>query len=108
MVEMIPIPLGHGTAVGITVRLPRTTLLVAATDAGYLMCGALDVRLLDERLASRAIVAARAVGVRTIDELLAAPIDDLTSAAAALGLTRGMPGREALERMLAATPAPQG
>jgi uncharacterized protein YunC (DUF1805 family) len=106
MVEMTPIPLARGTALGITVRLPRTTLIIAATELGYVMCGALDVRLLDERLRARGIVAARVLGVHSLDDLLDAGIDDLTAGAAALGLERGMSGREALERMLAVAQVP--
>ncbi len=102
MVRMAPVALAGGTALGITVSLPRTTLIVVTTDVGYVMCGALDVRLLDERLAARGIVAARVLGVRSVEDLLAAPVDDRTRDAAALGIERGMPGREALERMLAA------
>lgn len=107
MVRMVPVPLARGMAIGVTVSLPRTTLIAVATDVGYVMCGALDVRLLDERLAERAIVAARVLGVRSIDDLLAAPVDDLTAAAAALGVARGMSGRAALECMQpAAAPVP--
>jgi uncharacterized protein YunC (DUF1805 family) len=107
MVERTAIELDGGRAEGLTVHLPRTTLIVASTEVGYVMCGALDVRLLDERLAARGIVAARAVGVRTLRELLDAPIDDLTRAAAALGIHPGMTGREALGRMLPGS-APTG
>lgn len=99
MVHMEPVPLSRSAAVGIEVSLPRTHLAIVATDVGYIMCGALDVRLLDTRLAARAIVAARALGVRDIAGLLEAPIDDLTEGAAALGIYRGMRGRDALERM---------
>lgn len=105
MVEMTPIALMRGTAVGITVRLSRTTLIVAAAPGGYVMCGALDVRLLDERLKARRIVAARVLGARSLSDLLQADVDDLTEGAAALGVARGMSGREALERMLGAAGA---
>jgi uncharacterized protein YunC (DUF1805 family) len=108
MIERTSIALRGGSAEGITVRLPRTTLIVATTELGYVMCGALDVRLLDERLADRGIVAARVVGVRSLAELLQAPIDDLTAAAAACGIARGMAAREALERMLPAADGAAG
>jgi uncharacterized protein YunC (DUF1805 family) len=39
-------------------------------ENGYIMCGALDVALLHEKLADRKIIADRAVGVRTIEQLL--------------------------------------
>jgi uncharacterized protein YunC (DUF1805 family) len=82
-----------------TVQLPKTTLLAVATEKGYIMCGALDVGLLNTRLRERGVVAGRALGVRTIEELLAAPLADVTDAAQALGVEPGMIGREALKRM---------
>jgi uncharacterized protein YunC (DUF1805 family) len=82
-----------------TVQLPKTTLLAVATEKGYIMCGALDVGLLNTRLRERGVIAGRALGVRTIEELLAAPLADVTDAARALGVEPGMIGREALKRM---------
>ena len=56
------------------------------------MCGALDVALLNERLSDRNIVAARATGVRTIEELLEAPLESVTYTAEDLGIVAGMTG----------------
>ena len=42
------------------------------------MCGALDVGLLNDKLADRQIIAGRAVGVRTIEQLLEAPLESVT------------------------------
>lgn len=64
------------------------------------MCGALDVGLLNEKLKDRKIVAARAVGVKTIDQLLNAPMESVTLEAEALGITKGMIGKEALLKMI--------
>mgnify|MGYP001458666974 CR=1 FL=1 len=100
MLRVEPLAVGDRQAIGIEVRLPGTTLLVVTTGIGYIMCGALDVHLLNTRLKDRRIVAGRAVGVRTIEELLAAPLESVTSAAEALGVTAGMPGREAVRLML--------
>lgn len=96
---MWPVRVGERTAVGIEVELPRTHLAIVTTDEGYIMCGALDVGLLSQRLRARAIVAARAVGVRTVEELLAAPMESVTPAAEERGITVGMSGQEAIERM---------
>jgi uncharacterized protein YunC (DUF1805 family) len=101
MVSMVPVPLDSGTAVGITVELPRTRLVILAGSRGYLMCGALDVAMLDSgHLRAREIAAARAVGVRTLEDLLAAPVQAATAAARVLGVEVGMPGREAIARLL--------
>ncbi|MDU0205288.1 YunC family protein [Paenibacillus sp. MAH-36] len=100
MMRVEPILLEGHTAIAIEVKLPKTTLLVVTTDKGYIMCGALDVALLNERLSERNIVAARATGVRTIEELLEAPLESVTYTAEDLGIFAGMTGREAILRMM--------
>ncbi|MEC0232421.1 MULTISPECIES: YunC family protein [Paenibacillus] len=100
MMRVEPILLEGHTAIAIEVKLPKTTLLVVTTDKGYIMCGALDVGLLNERLRDRNIVAARATGVRTIEELLDAPLESVTYTAEDLGIVAGMTGREAILKMM--------
>jgi uncharacterized protein YunC (DUF1805 family) len=99
MIEIAPVHFAEGTAIAVTVRLPKTTLLAVTTDKGYIMCGALDVGLLNERLASREIIAGRAVGVKTIEELLDAPLESVTVTAERLGITPGTIGRDAVRKM---------
>jgi len=96
---MKPISIDGRMAVGVTVDLPKTRLVAISTGNGYIMCGALDVDLLNTRLAEREIVAGRAVGVRTLDDLLERPLASVTDAARRLGIREGMPGREALALM---------
>ncbi|WP_339176643.1 DUF1805 domain-containing protein [Solibacillus sp. FSL R5-0691] len=84
----------------VTVNLPKTTLLTISNEHGYIMCGALDVGLLNEKLADRKIIAGRAVGVRTIDDLLKAPLESITYEARACGIEEGMIGEEALLKMI--------
>lgn len=100
MMRVEPILLEGHTAIAIEVKLPKTTLLVVTTDKGYIMCGALDVALLNERLSDRNIVAARATGVRTIEELLEAPLESVTHTAENLGIFAGMTGRDAILKMM--------
>lgn len=98
---MKPVFVDEDTLVtGIEVKLPKTTLLVLSTDVGYIMCGALDIELLNERLSDRRIIAARAVGVRTLEDLLHAPLESVTHTAKRLGIVPGMTGREALRQMV--------
>ncbi|TDG00975.1 YunC family protein [Paenibacillus piri] len=99
MMRMEPVDLDGFTATAIEVKLPKTTLLVVTTDKGYIMCGALDVGLLNERLQDRHIIAARATGVRTIEQLLEAPLDMVTLEAERLGIVPGMRGRDAVLKM---------
>lgn len=85
--------------ISVSVELPKTNLLAVKCDSGYIMCGALDVGLLNEKLADRGIIAGRAVGVRTIEQLLDAPLESVTVEAQRLGIVEGMIGRDALVRM---------
>lgn len=100
MVTLEPVQVGDHTLVGVEVKLPKTTLLSISTSRGYIMCGALDVGLLNTRLADRGIIAGRAVGVRTLQQLLEAPLESVTAEAEKLGIVPGMSGGEALLRML--------
>ncbi|MEC0248105.1 YunC family protein [Paenibacillus chitinolyticus] len=100
MMNVEPVELDGKTAIAIEVKLPKTTLLVVTTDKGYIMCGALDVALLNERLSDRQIIAARATGVKTIGELLDAPLESVTHTAEEMGIFAGMTGRDAVLKMM--------
>jgi uncharacterized protein YunC (DUF1805 family) len=100
MVTVLPITIDDRTAIAISVKLPNTNLVMVTTDIGYIMCGALDVGLLNEKLSHRGIIAARAVGVKTIDELLDAPLESTTLKAQEHGIVAGVIGRDAIKMML--------
>jgi uncharacterized protein YunC (DUF1805 family) len=100
LVRVIPLQIEDWTAIGVEVLLPKTTLLAITAGNGYIMCGALDVQLLNDRLKDREIVAGRAVGVKTFQQLLDAPLESVTDAAQAMGIVVGMSGQEAI-RLLA-------
>lgn len=100
MVTLEPVQVGDYVLVGVEVKLPKTTLLSISTSRGYIMCGALDIGLLNETLSDRQIIAARAVGVRTLAQLLAAPLESVTIEAEKLGIVPGMTGAEALLLMV--------
>ena len=97
---MKPIMLEDHPFLAITVELPKTTLLVVTSELGYIMCGALDVALLNEKLKERRIIAGRATGVKTIEQLLQAPLESVTYEAEARGIYPGMIGRDALLKMI--------
>lgn len=100
MMSLSPIQIEGQQVLGIEVKLPKTNLLVVTTEKGYIMCGALDVALLNEKLKDRGVIAGRAVGVKTIDQLLEAPLESVTYEAEKLGVHAGMIGREAILKML--------
>lgn len=100
MVEMTPVKLGDSVAVGIAVELPKTRILAVATAKGYIMCGLIDLARLDSLRPERGILAARVTHVRTIDELLAGTVDQVSVEARRLGIVEGMTGLQAVEKML--------
>lgn len=100
MIHLEPIEINGHTFLSVSVKLPKTNLLAVTNDKGYIMCGALDIALLNEKLRDRKVIAGRAVGVKTIDELLNAPLESITYEAEELGITEGMIGREALLKMI--------
>ncbi|MCM3705519.1 MULTISPECIES: YunC family protein [Cytobacillus] len=100
MIDLKPIDIGGHTFLSVSVQLPKTNLLVVTNDKGYIMCGALDVALLNEKLKDRKVIAGRAVGVKTIDQLLNAPLESVTYEAEELGIVKGTIGKEALLKMI--------
>lgn len=105
-VEVHPVSVDGEDFMSVEVRLPKTTLLTIQCETGYVMCGALDVQLLRTKLTDRGIIAARATGVRTIQELLAGTVESCTQEAESLGIHSGLPIRDALLLMKSAGAKP--
>lgn len=99
MIDVQPINVDGNLYQGVSVTLPKTTLLVITGKSGYIMCGALDVKLLNDKLADRNVIAGKAVGVRTLDDLLHAPLAEVTIGAEKLGIHVGTTGIDALKLM---------
>lgn len=97
--NMTPVEIEGHTFLAITLKLPKTNFMAVTNDKGYIMCGALDVALLNEKLHERKIIAGRAVGVRTIEQLLEAPLESITLEAEQMGITVGMTAKDALLKM---------
>nr|WP_026314482.1 DUF1805 domain-containing protein [Heyndrickxia acidiproducens] len=100
MVTVTPVHIEGHTFIATTVQLPKTTLLAVSNEKGYIMCGALDVGLLNDKLKDRRIIAGRAVGVKTIEQLLEAPLESVTWEAEKAGIITGMRGKEALLKLV--------
>ncbi|WP_010647357.1 YunC family protein [Oceanobacillus massiliensis] len=98
MITINPLEVDGMIFTAVSVELPKTTLLTISNDIGYIMCAALDVDIFNEipKLKEREVVAGRAVGVRTIEQLLHAPLEKITDASKAYGWEVGMTGKEAL------------
>lgn len=98
MITINPLEIDGMQFTAVSVELPKTTLLTISNEVGYIMCAALDVAIFDEvpKLKERQVIAGRALGVRTIDQLLHAPLEKITDASKFYGWKVGMTGREAL------------
>jgi uncharacterized protein YunC (DUF1805 family) len=96
MIDVQPLVIEGEQFLAITVKLPKTNFMAVTCDHGYIMCGALDVALLNEKLKEREIIAGRAVGVRTIEQLLDAPLESVTIKCEELGIKKGTKGKDAL------------
>ncbi|WP_100012966.1 YunC family protein [Lentibacillus sediminis] len=100
MITVNPLEVDGIFFTAVRVELPKTNLLVISNEVGYIMCAALDVDLLSEKLADREVIAGRAVGVRTIDDLLHAPLEKVTDASREkYGWEAGMIGKDALLKL---------
>lgn len=100
MINVNPIEIEGKFFTAVRVELPKTNLLMISNEVGYIMCGALDVDLLNELLSDRKVIAGRAIGVRTIDDLLDAPLEKITNASKAYGWEAGMTGKDALNKLI--------
>ena len=89
------IELENGMALGLKFDMEHAPLLVIRAPRGFVMCGYLDISMA-ERLDD---VAVKVTGVRNFEDVLASGVVEATRAAVDLGITVGMPARQALERM---------
>lgn len=90
------IKLEKGSALGIKVDMEHAPLLVIRAAKGFVMCGYLNIDVAN-KLGDAAV---RVTGVRTFEDVLNAKAVDVSEAAKKLGVSVGMPAREALGKML--------
>ena len=95
------IELKKGSVLGIEIDYPKTKLLsITVSNIGYIMCGILDVKILDALHLERRIIAAKIPGASNLMDLLSLQITEVTETAAKIGIKVGMTGEEAINRML--------
>lgn len=90
------IKLEKGSAIGLKMDMENAPLLVIRAGCGFVMCGYLNMDIANKL----GDVAVRVTGVRSFEDVLNAKAQDVSEAARKLGITVGMPAREALNRML--------
>lgn len=93
--ETRDIELKAGSAVGISIPMPNSNLVLAVGVRGFVMCGYLDLATAEKLKDAAAVV----TGVKTVDELLDGKVKKVTPAAARRGVRVGMTGRQALEKL---------
>lgn len=97
------IELKKGSVLGIEIDYPKTKFLsITVSNIGYIMCGILDVKLLDVLHLERGIIAVKITGASNLMDLLSRQITEVTKTAAKIGIKVGMTGEEAINRMLGA------
>lgn len=90
------VKLKNGTAEGYEIQFPHAQLVFVLTKKGFVMCGYLNIETADKLGDVAAIVR----GVKTVDELLKAKVQEVSAAAKKIGVEFGMTGESALEKMI--------
>ncbi len=90
------IELENGSALGVKLDMEHAPLLVIRAGKGFVMCGYLSMDVANKL----GDVAVRVTGVKSFEDVLNAKAVDVSEAAKKLGITIGMPTREALAKML--------
>lgn len=84
----------------VEVVLDNTTLLIISGYGGFAMCGALNVDVYNKLAKKgRNVLCMRAIGVKTLEDLYDAKIEDLSDYAISLGLTKGMYVKDAFKKI---------
>ncbi len=89
------IKLENGSALGLKMDMEHAPLLVIRAARGFVMCGYLNIDVANKLRD----VAVRVTGVKSFEDVLNAKAVDVSEAAKKLGITIGMPAREALNMM---------
>ena len=90
------IDIGNSSAIGLKMDMEHAPLLVIRAKKGFVMCGYLNMEVAN-KLGDAAV---RVTGVKTFEEVLNAKTVDVSDAAIKLGITIGMPAKEALNKMV--------
>src|SRR3984893_1374960 len=99
-----PIQFRNGSAIGISNRWQKGQYCTILTEAGLVGCGIYDVKTAAEF--GQAVAIARGTPQKPLvepEDLFDARIVEATAQAKQLGIQIGMPGREAVELLLAAS-----
>lgn len=87
--------LENGCALGLRFEMQAYPLLALRAEKGFIMCGYLDTGAAE----TLGDAAAKVKGVQTFEDMLQAPVVEVTAKARELGVEPGMTGKEVLEKM---------
>ncbi len=80
---------------GYTIQTPKASLLIISAERGMLACGYIKIETADKIGDAVAIV----TGVSSYDDMFEKSVVAVSKAAAEMGVTEGMSGRDALIKM---------
>ncbi|KJJ85445.1 protein containing DUF1805 [Candidatus Omnitrophus magneticus] len=86
----------NGVVTGYEIELPKTKLILARADKGFVMCGFLNILAADKFGEAACVVK----GVSTIEDLLSGKIVEVSKSAEDLGVKTEMTGMAALEKFM--------
>ncbi|MGQ9494183.1 MAG: YunC family protein [Anaerolineae bacterium] len=96
-IEIKSVKVASGSALGVRIGSPEKAGIIALIgEKGIIVCRNFDTAALEQR----GVAAARVQGIKSIEEVLAAPIESCTAQARELGVTEGMKGADAFSRFL--------
>lgn len=81
---------------GFHLQLPGTEILIVMNEVGYIISSALFTELITDEKDGQHIIAGAVSPVKTIDDLLYAPLETITEKARHKGWAIGMCGKDAL------------
>ena len=96
MIGISTVKVYEKTCLGVKCDLPDSPpLIVVIAEKGFVACGFLNVEVAEKADVAAAVVS----GVASFEDVLKAPVKSATSKAKALGVSSGMTGAEALNKM---------
>jgi len=90
------IALEKGEVIGYYIDLGNAPLILIQTKKGYVMCGYLNMNAANKL----GDIAGKVTGVKTFDDVLNAPLVEISENAKKVGLKEGMNARDFLNKLL--------
>jgi len=100
-IKTVPVPVGSKTAQGLMVSWDGGQFVMIVAEKGLVSCGVVDKEVMERFDAAIAIARGTPEKpLRTVEDLLAAKVADVTrKASSSFGIQAGMKGEEALKKL---------